>query len=104
MIGVPMADPRKQIIANLNAQIEHYLATGCRIQDIPPGKSGEVAFTEIGNHPKNLKARRDMHAPKIRRFAAQGMRVSAIATAMGLDRRTVRRIAKENDISLTEPS
>ncbi len=29
MIGVPMADPRKQIIANLNAQIEHYLATGC---------------------------------------------------------------------------
>ncbi len=63
-----------------------------------------MAFTEIGNHPKNLKARRDMHAPKVRQFAARGMTASAIATAMGLDSRTIRRIAKENDISLAEPA
>ncbi|MFJ3487766.1 hypothetical protein ACIPL1_30715 [Pseudomonas sp. NPDC090202] len=38
---VPMTDPRKKIIADLSAQIDHYLATGERIQHVPPGASGE---------------------------------------------------------------
>ena len=99
----PQADPRKQIIAELNAGIAQYLATGKRIHDVPAGKSGEVSFTAIGNHPKNLKAKRDRHEPRVRELAAQGNTASAIATAVGIDSRTVRRIAKEHGIALTEP-
>jgi len=95
----PQADPRQQIIASLSAQIEHYLATGKRVHDIPAGVSGEVPFTAIGNHPKNLR-----HEPRVRELAAKGNTASAIATAIGIDSRTVRRIAKEHDIPLTEPT
>ncbi|RAU43467.1 MULTISPECIES: hypothetical protein [unclassified Pseudomonas] len=100
----PQADPRQQIIADLNAQIAQYLATGQRVQNIPPGVSGEVPFTAIGNHPKNLKLRRDKHEPRVRELAAAGNTASAIATAIGIDSRTVRRIAKEHAITLTEPT
>jgi DNA invertase Pin-like site-specific DNA recombinase len=100
----PQADPRQQIIASLSAQIEHYLATGKRVQDVPAGVSGEVPFTAIGNHPKNLKAKRDRHEPRVRELAAQGNTASAIATAVGIDSRTVRRIAKEHSITLAEPT
>lgn len=100
----PQADPRQQIIANLSAQIEHYLATGKRVHDVPAGVSGEVPFTAIGNHPKNLKARRDKHEPRVRELAGLGSTASAIATAIGIDSRTVRRIAKEHGITLAEPT
>jgi hypothetical protein len=37
---VPQPDPRKQIMADLEAGITHYLATGKRIQDVAQGASG----------------------------------------------------------------
>lgn len=104
MIGESVPDQHKQTIAQLAAQIDHYLATGHRIEKVPAGKSGEIPFTATGNHPKNLKAKRDKHAPRVRELAHRGMTASSIATAIGLDSRTIRRIAKENDISLTEPT
>jgi DNA invertase Pin-like site-specific DNA recombinase len=104
MIGESMPDQHKQAIAQLSAQIDHYLATGHRIEVVPAGKSGEIPFTEIGNHPKNLKAKRDKHEPRVRELAAGGKSASTIATVIGIDSRTVRRIAKEHDISLAEPT
>ncbi|WP_313484365.1 hypothetical protein [Pseudomonas sp.] len=104
MIGESVPDQHKQAIAQLAAQIDHYLATGHRIELVPAGKSGEIPFTAIGNHPSNLKAKRNKHVPRVRSLAAQGMTASAIATTIGLDSRTIRHIAKENDISLTEPA
>ncbi|WP_062390768.1 hypothetical protein [Pseudomonas abietaniphila] len=104
MIGENVPDQHKQAIANLSAQIDHYLATGHRIELVPAGISGEVPFTAIGNHPKNLKARRDRHEPRVRELAAAGNTASAIATAIGIDSRTVRRIAKERGIALAEPT
>ena len=38
---VPQPDPRKQIMADLEAGITHYLATGKRIQDVAQGASGQ---------------------------------------------------------------
>ncbi|WP_296255579.1 MULTISPECIES: hypothetical protein [unclassified Pseudomonas] len=104
MIGESVPDQHKQAIAQLAAQIDHYLATGHRIELVPAGKSGEIPLTAVGNHPKNLKTKRDKHVHRVRELAAKGMTASAIATAIGLDSRTIRRIAKENDISLTEPA
>lgn len=104
MIGESVPDQHKQVVAQLSAQIDHYLATGHRIQKIDAGISGELPFTAIGNHPKNLKAKRDKHEPRVRELAAQGSTASAIATAVGIDSRTVRRIAKEHDITLAEPT
>lgn len=101
MIGESVPDQHKQAIAQLAAQIDHFLATGKRVQDIPAGKSGMVSLTAIGNHPKNLKARRDLHEPRVRELAANGNTASAIATAVGIDSRTVQRIAKEHGITFT---
>lgn len=104
MIGESVPDQHKQAIAQLEAQIDHYLATGHRIEKVPAGKSGEIPFTATGNHPKNLKAKRDKHVHRVRELADQGMTASAIATTIGLDSRTIRRVAKENAISLAEPA
>lgn len=38
---VPQPDPRKQIMADIEAGITHYLATGKRIQDVAKGASGQ---------------------------------------------------------------
>lgn len=104
MIGESVPDQHKQAIAQLAAQIDHYLATGHRIELVPAGKSGEIPFTAVGNHPKNLKARRDKHESRVRELAAKGNTASAIATALSLDSRTVRRIAIEHGIVLAEPT
>lgn len=104
MIGESVPDAHKQVIAQLNAQIKLYLATGERIHIIPTGQSGEKSLSAVSNHPKNLKTRRDKHVPKVRTLAAEGKTASAIATALGIDSRTIRRIANENQISLAEPA
>jgi DNA invertase Pin-like site-specific DNA recombinase len=104
MIGQTIPDQHKAAMAQLSSQIDHYLATGERIQLIPTGQSGEKGLTATSNHPKNLRAKRDVHAPRVRDMAAKGMTASAIATAMSLDSRTIRRIASENQITLAEPT
>lgn len=110
MIGESLPDQHKhkhkhkQRISELSAQINHIPATGHRIELVPAGKSGEIPFTAIGNHPKNLKARRDKHEPRVRELAAAGNTASPSATAIGIDSRTVRRIAKEHNITLAEPT
>ena len=38
---VPQPDPHKEAIALLSAQIDHYLATGKRVEAVPPGASGQ---------------------------------------------------------------
>lgn len=38
---VPQPDPHKEAIARLSAQIDHYLATGKRVEAVPPGASGQ---------------------------------------------------------------
>jgi hypothetical protein len=103
MIGESMPDQHKQAIAQLSAQIDHYLATGRRIQMIDAGISGEVPFTAISNRPKNLKAKRDKHEPRVHELAAQGSTASAIATAtataVGIDSRTVRLSPKSTTLA-----
>jgi hypothetical protein len=42
MIGESVSDQHKQAIARLRAQTAEYLATGKRIQDIPPGASANA--------------------------------------------------------------
>jgi hypothetical protein len=102
MIGESVPDQHKQTIAQLSAQIDHYLATGKRIQPIESGVSGEhFQFSKSTGHRDKLRAARDAKAPRVSELAAQGLSYSAIGAAMGVDSRSIKRVAAENDIAVT---
>ncbi|MDD1966978.1 hypothetical protein NPS29_16740 [Pseudomonas putida] len=53
---VPQPDPHKQAIAELSAQIDHYLATGQRIQQIPAGVGADVPMFGTTSRTRKKKA------------------------------------------------
>lgn len=52
----PQPDPHKEAMERLSAQIHEYLATGKRIQDVPPGASGAVRMFGTTSRTKKKKA------------------------------------------------
>jgi len=54
---VPQPDPHKEAIALLSAQIDQYLATGKRIQAVPPGATADVPMFGTTSRTKKKKAR-----------------------------------------------
>ena len=97
-VGVPMPDPRDQIIATLGAQIERYLATGKRVQDIPSGLSANSPHLGTSTHAEKLRARRDANAPVVKAHAEAGKTQAETAKAMGIHIKTAGLIGKENGI------
>jgi hypothetical protein len=55
MIGESVPDQHKQAIARLRAQTAEYLATGKRIQDIPPGASANAPMFGTTSRTKKTK-------------------------------------------------
>lgn len=103
-IGQPLPDPRNKIIADLSSQIEHYLATGNRVQEVPTGVSADAPHLGTAAHKVKLKAKRDARAPEVRKHAEAGMHISGTAKAMGIHIDTVATIAKENGIKFSAPA
>lgn len=54
---VPQPDPHKLAMQQLSAQIDHYLATGKRIQAVPPGATADVPMFGTTSRTKKKKAR-----------------------------------------------
>ncbi|MFJ5297455.1 hypothetical protein ACIQAL_13130 [Pseudomonas sp. NPDC088368] len=53
---VPQPDPHKLAMQQLSAQIDHYLATGQRIQQVPPGATADVPMFGTTSRTKKKKA------------------------------------------------
>lgn len=102
MIGVPMPDPRHKTIADLSAQIDYFLATGKKIQDIPRGVSADAPFFGTTTHSEKLRARRDAKEPELRKHADAGLTVAEAAKAVGIHVKTVALIARENGFTFSK--
>lgn len=102
MIGVPMADPRHKTIADLSAQIDYFLATGKKIQDIPRGVSASATFSGTTTYSEKLRVRRDAKAPELRKHADAGLTVAEAAKAVGIHVKTVALIARENGFTFSK--
>lgn len=96
MIGVPMPNPRDSIIANLNQQMDHFFATGKKVQEIPRGVSADAPFIGTTSHHDRLRAGRDKLAPMLKALAATGITSSAAATQTRIRQKRIELIAKEN--------
>ncbi|MFP3922345.1 hypothetical protein [Pseudomonas sp. W5-36] len=101
MIGESVPDQHKQAIAQLSAQIDHFLATGHRIQKIDQGVSANAPLLGTTNHLETLKAKRDKRAPRIRALAEAGLNARQIGMKLGVDTRTVALTAREHGITFT---
>jgi hypothetical protein len=106
MIGETVPDQHKQAIAQLAAQIDHFIATGHRIQHIEQGASANANAPLLGttNHLETLKAKRAKCAPRIRALAKAGLNARQIGMKIGVDTRTVALTAREHGITFTASS
>jgi hypothetical protein len=100
MIGESVPDQHKQAIAQLSAQIDHYLATGGRVLQVERGVSAEVTMTGMSANHAKLKVGRDRLAPTVRQHAEQGLTLTQIATATTLRKKRILVIARENNITI----
>ncbi len=100
MIGVPMADPRAKIAADLNRQIDQFFAAGREVREIAIGVSADAPVVGGPPHADRLRAVRDKLAPQLKKLAADGMSLSEAAKEMGIRPARAALIAKENDITL----
>jgi hypothetical protein len=98
MIGESVPEKHKQAIAQISAQIDHFLATGHRIQQIEQGASANAPMLGTTNHMETLKAKR---APRIRALAEAGLNARQIGMKIGVDTRTVALTAREHGINFT---
>ena len=96
MIGVPLANPRDSIIANLNQQLEQYFGAGKPVQEIAPGVSGETSLYGASGHSERLRTQRNKLAPMLKALASTGITSSAAATQTRIRQKRVELIAKEN--------
>lgn len=101
MIGESVPDQHKQAIAQLRAQIDHFLATGGGVQHIEQGVSANAPLLGTTNHHETLKAKRAMRAPRIRKLAEAGLSARQIGMKIGVDTRTVALTAREHGITFT---
>ena len=83
MIGEPMPDPHKLLIADLNAKIDEFFASGRNVHLVPTGTSGESPPRGMVAHHTKLRAERDRLAPTVQYLADEGKTVLEVAQAMG---------------------
>lgn len=96
MIGVPMADPRQAVIADLNSQIDAFFGSGKKAQVIPSGVGVDGPFNGTTAHHERLRKERDKLAPLVRAEAAKGVVASVAAKNLGMHIKRVTLIAQEN--------
>jgi DNA invertase Pin-like site-specific DNA recombinase len=100
IVGVPQADIRKQIKADLERQIDAFLNRGKEILEVPAGASKEAPFYGATGHTEKLRAKRDRMAPAVRELADKGIAKKGIAKELKLNASTVALILKENKITI----
>ncbi|MCF7545304.1 hypothetical protein [Pseudomonas petrae] len=101
MIGESVPDEHKQAIAQIAAQVDHFLATGQRSQHIEQGVSANAPLLGTTNHLETLKAKRAKRVPRIRALAKAGLNARQIGMKLGVDTRTVALTAREHGICFT---
>ncbi|RTY64338.1 MULTISPECIES: hypothetical protein [Pseudomonas] len=102
MIGVPMANPKDAVIADLNRQIDAFYGAGKKAQVIPRGVSADGPFNGTTAHHERLRAQRDKLAPLVRAEAAKGVVASVAAKNLGMHIKRVTLIAQENGFKFAD--
>ena len=103
MIGVPLPNPRDQLIDNLNQQLDAFFVAGKQVEQISPGVSGEREAMFGTSHSNKLRAERDKLAPRLKELADKGLTVIEAAKEMGMETKRARLIARENSIKFPGP-
>jgi hypothetical protein len=100
MIGVPMPNPRDEIISNLNQKLDHFFGSGKTVQEIASGVSAEVSMFGT-SHSNKLRVERDKIAPRLKELAEAGTPVAKAAKECGMEAKRARLIARENNFKFT---
>lgn len=103
MIGVPMANPKDAVIADLNRQIDAFYGAGKKAQVIPSGAGVDGPFNGTTAHHERLRAQRDKLAPAVHAEAAKGVVASVAAKNLGMHIKRVTLIAHENGFKFAAP-
>ena len=103
MIGVPLPNPRDQLIDNLNQQMDAFFGSGKKIEQVAPGVSGEREAMFGTSHSNKLRLERDKLAPRLKELADKGLTVIEAAKEMGMETKRARLIARENSINFPGP-
>ena len=98
MIGVPLPNPRDQLIDNLNQQLDAFFGAGNKVKQVDPGATGVRDAMFGTSHATRLRAERDKLAPKLKALADEGLTVIEAAKEMGMETKRARLIARENKI------
>ena len=102
MIGVPMADPRQAVIADLSVQIDAFYRAGKMAQVIPSGVGVDGPYNGTTAHHERLRKERDKLAPSVRAEAAKGVLASVAAKSLGMHIKRVTLIAQENGFKFAD--
>jgi len=103
VIGVPLPNPRDQLIDNLNQQMDAFFGSGKKIEQVAPGVSGEREAMFGTSHSNKLRLERDKLAPRLKELADKGLTVIEAAKEMGMETKRARLIARENSINFPGP-
>ncbi|MFJ2360407.1 hypothetical protein [Pseudomonas fluorescens] len=103
MIGVPLPNPRDQLIDNLNQQLDAFFGAGNQVKQVAPGVSGEREAMFGTSHSNKLRLERDKLAPRLKELADKGLTVIEAAKEMGMETKRARLIARENSINFPGP-
>jgi len=103
MIGVPLPNPRDQLIDNLNQQLDAFFGAGKQVEQVAPGVSGEREAMFGTSHSNKLRLERDKLAPRLKELADKGLTVIEAAKQMGMETKRARLIARENSINFPGP-
>lgn len=99
-----MPDPRDSIIANLNQQMDHFFATGKKVEHIARGVSADAPFLGTTSHHDRLRAGRDRLAPKVKELAEAGKTAAETAKSLGMHVKRVKLIGQENGFKFADQS
>ena len=102
MIGVPMANPKDAVVADLNRQMDAYFGAGKTAQVIPSGIGANTPIISANSHHERLRAKRDKLAPAVRAEAAKGVVASVAAKNLGMHIKRVLLIAQENGFKFAD--
>ena len=103
MIGVPLPNPRDQLIDNLNQQLDAFFGAGNKVEQVAPGVSGEREAMFGTSHSNKMRLERDKLAPRLKELADKGLTVIEAAKEMGMETKRARLIARENSLNFPGP-
>ena len=102
MIGVPMANPRDIVIADLHRQMDAFFGAGNKAEEIAAGVSGEVGGPIKCARTNKLRTERDKLAPELKQLAESGTSINKAADGLGIDHKRARLIARENGFKFAD--